>query len=215
MRVVVRVPDRDVVLANAGDPAELAVDALEGRTFRGTVARVAESEEHQTRTMRVEIDLPNPDGVLREGMYGRATIKLAAQSSHLTLPVELRPRADRQGQGHGPGRPRRRGPSRDRSSSGRTTGRSVEVVSGLGHDDRVVVRSSTAARGRDAGRSRGSRVNQARESAGDGLLLPLTLPDQGEGIILKPSPFVGGSGGAAPGREVKPLPNAELRRIRR
>ena len=139
MRVVVRIPDRDVVLANAGDPAELAVDALEGRTFRGVVARVAESEEHQTRTMRVEIDLPNPDGVLREGMYGRATIKLAAQSSHLTLPVECV--LERTGKGKGTVRVVRGGEvRREIVELGVDNGTSVEVVSGLGHDDRVVVR---------------------------------------------------------------------------
>jgi RND family efflux transporter MFP subunit len=138
MRVVVRVPDRDLVLANAGEPAELVIDALEGRTFRGTVARVAESEEHQTRTMRVEIDLPNPDGVLREGMYGRATIRLAAQTAHLTLPAEC----IQERTGKGTVRVVRDGEvRREAVELGADDGSSVEVVSGLGRDDRVVIRS--------------------------------------------------------------------------
>jgi multidrug efflux pump subunit AcrA (membrane-fusion protein) len=90
--------------------------------------------------MRVEIDLPNPDGVLREGMYGRATIKLAAQSSHLTLPVECV--LDRTGKGKGTVRVVRGGEvRREIVALGVDNGTSVEVVSGLGQDDRVVVRS--------------------------------------------------------------------------
>ena len=59
-------------------------------------------------------------------------------------------------------------------------------------------------------------MKQARESAGDGRLSSSPF-HQGEGVILKPSRFRGGGlgWGAAPGCETKPLPNAELRRMRR
>jgi RND family efflux transporter MFP subunit len=142
MRVVVRIPDRDAVLADPGDPAELTIDALDGRTFHGAIARVAESEDHQSRTMRVEIDLPNPDGVLREGMYGRAAIRLAAAERRLALPAECV--LDRAGKGKGSVRLVRQGRVyRAAVKLGADDGGSVEVVSGLGPDDRVVVRSST------------------------------------------------------------------------
>lgn len=88
MRVVVQVPDRDVVFANAGDEAVLTIDGLEGREFRGTVSRIANYEDPTTRTMRVEIDLPNPDGLLRDGMYGHATIELSAAAERLMLPAD-------------------------------------------------------------------------------------------------------------------------------
>ena len=86
MRVIVLVPDRDVVLTSVGDPAVVSVDALGGQIFTGTVARIAESEDPTTRTMRVEIDLPNPKGLLRDGMYGKATIALEPVSRNLTVP---------------------------------------------------------------------------------------------------------------------------------
>ena len=86
MRVIVQVPDRDVVITNVGDPASFAVDALGSQTFTGTVARMGESEDPTTRTMRVEIDLANPKGLLREGMYGTATIVLEPISRNLTVP---------------------------------------------------------------------------------------------------------------------------------
>ena len=40
-----------------------------GEVFSGTVARVGETEDEQ-KTMRVEIDLPNPQGRIKAGMYG-------------------------------------------------------------------------------------------------------------------------------------------------
>jgi HlyD family secretion protein len=86
MRVVVQVPDRDVIQTNQGDPAIVKVDALEGREFQGKVARIADSEDPTTRTMRVEIDLPNPERLLREGMYGTCTIRLDPETRNLTIP---------------------------------------------------------------------------------------------------------------------------------
>lgn len=87
MRVVVQVPDRDVVFAEPGDPAVVTIDGLEGRAFQGKISRIASSEDAKMRTMRVEIDLPNPDGRLRDGMYGRATIEIEAKTQRLTVPV--------------------------------------------------------------------------------------------------------------------------------
>ena len=45
MRVVTYVPDRDVPDLDRGDPAEIRLDALPGQTFRGKVARFAETED--------------------------------------------------------------------------------------------------------------------------------------------------------------------------
>jgi HlyD family secretion protein len=53
----------------------------------GRVARLAKSEDSMTRTMRAEIDLPNPDGRLVEGMYGRATIESQPPTGKLTFPA--------------------------------------------------------------------------------------------------------------------------------
>ncbi len=141
MRVVVRVPDRDVVLVDPGDPVVLTIDGLEGRTFRGTVSRIGSSEDSTTRTMRAEIDLPNPDGQLREGMYGRATISLEAVSQRLTVPVACV--LDRTGKGRGVVQVVRDGKAyRVKVELGADNGTLVEVASGLTPDDVVVLRSS-------------------------------------------------------------------------
>jgi RND family efflux transporter MFP subunit len=85
MRVVVQVPDRDVPYCDPGDPAEVEIDALPGQTFPAKVSRIASSEDPDTRLMRVEIDLPNPTGKIRNGMYGRASI-LLEKTTLLTVP---------------------------------------------------------------------------------------------------------------------------------
>jgi HlyD family secretion protein len=86
MRVVVLVPDGDVVLTKLGDTAVVGVDALGGRSFTGTLARIARAEDAE-RMMRVEIDLQNPDDVLFDGMYGKALINLEQDTKNLSVPA--------------------------------------------------------------------------------------------------------------------------------
>ncbi len=96
VRVRVAVPERDVPLATVGDAAEIVLQALPDEKFAGTISRVAGVLDERTRTMLVEIDLPNPNGVLRPGMFGQATITLAPPGDTLTLPVNA-VRFDEQG----------------------------------------------------------------------------------------------------------------------
>jgi multidrug resistance efflux pump len=77
MRVIVSIPERDVPFVSVGDAAELEIDALPGKKWSAKVSRVAGALDPKTRTMTVEIDLPNPTGQIRSGMYGRATILFA------------------------------------------------------------------------------------------------------------------------------------------
>lgn len=76
MRIVVQVPDADVPYVDRGDTATIEIDALPGKFVKGVIARSAESEDAQTRTMRTEIDIPNTDGRLRRNMYGRVRLTL-------------------------------------------------------------------------------------------------------------------------------------------
>src|SRR5262249_55931515 len=99
MRTVIPVPDRDVPFVNLGDPAIVRIDALAGREFKGVVSRIAESEDVNDRTMRVEVDLSNPDHVLRDGMYGRAEIILEAATKNLTIPSQAILDRDSEGKG--------------------------------------------------------------------------------------------------------------------
>jgi RND family efflux transporter MFP subunit len=85
VKVIVQIPDRDVPFTDIGDPAIIELDALPGKILQGKVSRKADSEDHETRLMRVEIDLDNPDGKIAPGMFGKATI-LLEKSHGLSVP---------------------------------------------------------------------------------------------------------------------------------
>jgi RND family efflux transporter MFP subunit len=139
MRLVIQVPDLDVPLLDVGDKVNVAVDALKGREITGAVARLGKSEDATTRTMRVEVDLPNPDGLLVEGMYGRASIDLHPPNDHLTVPAACVVGHSASGQAAvfrvDEGKVRR-----TPVTLGNDDGSSVEVLSGVGPTDAVVLR---------------------------------------------------------------------------
>lgn len=86
VRVVVQIPDRDVPYVEPGDAATVEIDALPDRKLQGKVSRISHSEDPNTRLMRVEVDLPNPDRKLKQGMYGRVTIVLDRGAELLSVP---------------------------------------------------------------------------------------------------------------------------------
>ena len=86
IRVKTYVPERESAWVDAGDRATVAFDALPGTVFAGEVARIAEALDPGTRTMLVEIDLPNGDGRIRPGYYGQARIVLESRQRALALP---------------------------------------------------------------------------------------------------------------------------------
>jgi RND family efflux transporter MFP subunit len=86
IRVKTYVPELDSVWADVGDAATVTFEALPGRVFASKVARVSGALDSTTRTMLVEIDLPNADGSIRPGLYGRARIALERREHALVLP---------------------------------------------------------------------------------------------------------------------------------
>jgi RND family efflux transporter MFP subunit len=138
MRVVVYIPDRDVPFLDRGDEAVVRVDALSGEEFRGPVSRYSDREDPENRTMRTEIDLPNPTGRLREGMYGGVTILLEPPSDNLLLPSSALHERSETGEGavfvvHA-GHARRQ-----KVKVGRDNGIVTEITGGLNEHDLVVV----------------------------------------------------------------------------
>ena len=139
MRVVLQVPDSDVPYVNKGDQATVEIDALPGRKFPGKVARVANSEDPTTRTMRTEVDLMNDKGVLRDGMYGKVTVILEKASDAFSVPSSALIGDTENGKGTV--YVVRGGKAyKAEVGLGADNGVDVEVVSGLKADDEVVVR---------------------------------------------------------------------------
>ena len=88
LRVYVHVPEPDVSRVRRGDPARVRLDALPGGEFSGRIARFTGALDPQTRTMKTEIDLPNPSHAIRPGMYGTATLELGREAGAWFLPPE-------------------------------------------------------------------------------------------------------------------------------
>jgi len=86
LRVYVYVPQAYSQLVKPGQEVSITQAELRGQVFRGTVARTAGSIDAATRTMQVEIQLPNRDGLLLPGAYVQAALPLAA-SKALVIPA--------------------------------------------------------------------------------------------------------------------------------
>lgn len=86
VRVFTDVPELEAAMVDPGDPATLRVQALPGRQFEGTITRTSWSLDAANRSLQAEIDLPNPEGLLRPGMYATARILLDERAEVLTLP---------------------------------------------------------------------------------------------------------------------------------
>jgi RND family efflux transporter MFP subunit len=148
MRLVVKVPDRDVSYVNKGDTATIRIDALKDYQFKsptgGTpaVSRSSASQDPHSRTMKTEIDLGNPDGKLLSGMYGNVTINLQPGSpSAVRIPTPAL--AGKSDGGKGSVRVVREGKVQTIPVTlGADDGVQVEVLTGLTTADRVIVRSS-------------------------------------------------------------------------
>ena len=87
VRVVLPMPDQYVPYLNRGDKATLQIVALRGQTFKVEVSRFSLSEDQESRNMRTEVDLPNPDGKLHPGLYAYASIVAEEHPDALTIPV--------------------------------------------------------------------------------------------------------------------------------
>jgi RND family efflux transporter MFP subunit len=136
MRVYVQVPQMNSRSATLGTPAELAVPEMPGRRFAGRVVRTSNSIDPASRTLKVEVDVDNSQGLLMPGEFVELHLKLPAPVHSLTLPVNaFLFRAE--------------GMSAAAVRDGRVVllpvtighdyGDSLEVTSGLRPDDQIVV----------------------------------------------------------------------------
>jgi RND family efflux transporter MFP subunit len=85
LRLIVAVPEQDIGGIVPGAKVEFKVPAFPERAYSGTVARVAHALDLKTRTMPVELDVPNRDGSLSPGMY--PSVKWPVRRTHRSLLV--------------------------------------------------------------------------------------------------------------------------------
>jgi len=135
--VLADVAERDLSLISIGQKAGVRPRAYPDRVFSGEVALIYPHMNAQTRTARIRIELPNPDGSLRPEMYADVEISTGTDTAVLTVPESaVIDSGQRQMvllvKGEGRFEPRAIKPGR------RGDGR-VEIMEGLADGDRVVV----------------------------------------------------------------------------
>jgi RND family efflux transporter MFP subunit len=86
VRIFLDVPEADAVSVRDGAEATVRIQALKEKEFKGKVAGTSWALESKQRTLRVEIDFPNPTGELRPGMYAYARIR-AQDNKVLAVPA--------------------------------------------------------------------------------------------------------------------------------
>ena len=88
VRILIEVVEKDVPLIQVGQKSEVRAEAYPDRVFEGTVTRVVQALNRATRTMTIEVDLPNKDHVLKGGMFARVEILVGTHRNAIQIPID-------------------------------------------------------------------------------------------------------------------------------
>ena len=143
VRVYADVPQSAAPFIQNGDPATVSVTQYPDRQFQGNVTRHPDALQPATRTMLVEVDVPNADFALLPGMYASVTFKIAVPAGPPQVPDDAL--VFRDGKVYVPVvRQNRLDLAEVRL--GYDNGRTVEITSGIAPDDQVAVNVGQAVR---------------------------------------------------------------------
>jgi RND family efflux transporter MFP subunit len=137
LRLYVYVPQAFAQQIKIGDPVTVRLAERGDEKYQGKVARTARAIDTVTRTMQVEITVPNPAGRLIAGSYVQVTLPVNADSPALVVPTNVllfRPSGTSVALVDGSGRVRLAV-----VKLGTDFGTSVEILSGLHSTDRIVL----------------------------------------------------------------------------
>ncbi|HTZ71792.1 MAG TPA: efflux RND transporter periplasmic adaptor subunit [Acetobacteraceae bacterium] len=139
LRIYVAVPEMNAPDMHVGAAVAVTLDEYPGQQFPGTLVRTDHAINPASRTLLVEVDVNNPDGKLLPGAYVFAHFTLAGVTRAVTIPSNallfrsegLRVGVVRNGEAE-----------LTPIKIGRDYGDRVEVLSGLGPADQVIVNPS-------------------------------------------------------------------------
>ncbi|RWB32398.1 efflux RND transporter periplasmic adaptor subunit [Mesorhizobium sp.] len=84
--VVADVPEYELSSVRIGDKATVRIRSLPGKVFEGKVGLIYPEIQGQTRTARIRIELPNPEGLLLANMYAEVGIATGGTDPVVTVP---------------------------------------------------------------------------------------------------------------------------------
>ncbi len=87
LRLALPVPESAVPQIHLGETVNVKVSAL-NRSFPGRVARFEDRVDQSTRTMKTEVDVPNPTLMLVPGMYAEVDLTTEQRKNVLSVPME-------------------------------------------------------------------------------------------------------------------------------
>jgi RND family efflux transporter MFP subunit len=137
LRLYVYVPQAYAHQIKVGDAVTVTLAERAGGEYRGAIARTARAIDTATRTMQVEIRVPNPGGALIAGSYVQVTLPINVQPLALVVPTNVllfRPDGTRIALVDSGGRVHM-----VLVKLGTDFGTSVEVLNGLNASDRIVL----------------------------------------------------------------------------
>ncbi|MGO8672489.1 MAG: efflux RND transporter periplasmic adaptor subunit, partial [Capsulimonadaceae bacterium] len=86
LRVYVNLPQSDSAFSAPGSKVRMTVSTFPGRTFTGVVSHSTVVLDPGSRTLIAEIDMPNPGGLLRPGMFSMVELRVPQQRGVLLIP---------------------------------------------------------------------------------------------------------------------------------
>lgn len=86
IKVEVQVLEGEVGYLRSGRKASVAFSAFPGETFAGTISTINPMVEQQTRTARVTVLVPNPEGRILPGMYARVSLEAQTFADRILVP---------------------------------------------------------------------------------------------------------------------------------
>ena len=136
IRTLIEVVEKDVPLVKVGQRADVRAEAYPNEVFEGTVTRIVQALNRATRTMTVEVDLPNKDHRLKGGMFARVEVLVGKHPQAIQIPLDAVSRLEesqyvyvvKDGKAH-----------QVPVELGARAENRVEVVKGLAGDEQVIV----------------------------------------------------------------------------
>ena len=81
-------PERYVARVRTGQPVEVSLDAVPGRSFKGRIDALDSSVDANGRALLVRARVENPGGQLRPGMFARPRVVFSTRENALVVPEE-------------------------------------------------------------------------------------------------------------------------------
>ena len=85
--VVCDVYENDMANVRLDQPADIKLNAFPGRVFKGKVSNVGSLLDPNIRTAKVRIEVPNPGGIMRPGMFATATLYSMQKFTFTSVPA--------------------------------------------------------------------------------------------------------------------------------